>query len=743
MSILLLNKMNPLRPIASTLLIVLLAFPLFSKTPVSDGGQNDLTKSVLLNSVQRLPITCNPDGNWLLISNYDGGNLNVIVDLNIPNLKIGICTYEPVNVKFSGPFLSAVEEVRYAGFNSAQNNNNCGFPISASTFSGVNASIVVVDKIPPVRIISPPNPDNILNLPNGSNSGVVCAYSCVLNSYQGGCNTLDQVIDYFQSKFGGSLRGLSVQYCCWEDAVPQRVSKISRSCCDPGSNGQATVTYPAGPFCKGDGNITPVVAGDNSGTFYSIPPGLDIDAATGLVKLSTSNPGEYEIVYANQVNCNEIFVKTKLTLNPGTSVPPAFSFPNPLCVAGGSAQPTPLAGFSTGGTFSVSPPGLIINPVSGTISLSNSQPGTYSVTYAIPASLCGAGQVFTFSDLVVKPKQQPYPLVLGDTCLSAPLSIRLNGTNGVESVQWNMGDPAGGVSNISNTTIHNHQYSKAGNFTIRAVVKYGCGADTINRTIQIVEPIKPQLTFAYPDDPCRMSNVLPQLAPGFQTGGVFSVKPALPVNSSNGKLGDLKNISGQFVVTYTFTATGCKLSGASSDTVSIESFSDLLSANPKTVNLLLGDTVQLNAGGTLNFSWQPVEGLSCSKCPSPMAYPSQTTQYIVTGIDSNGCLSRDTVLVRVDIICNEVFIPTIFSPNDKGPQTNETFCVFSNCVEQFKLVIHNRWGEKIFEADNISNCWDGKFKDADAPAGAYAFNLYLLQLDGKVLNKTGIINLLR
>jgi gliding motility-associated-like protein len=101
------------------------------------------------------------------------------------------------------------------------------------------------------------------------------------------------------------------------------------------------------------------------------------------------------------------------------------------------------------------------------------------------------------------------------------------------------------------------------------------------------------------------------------------------------------------------------------------------------------------------------------------------------------------VLVRVDIICNEVFIPTIFSPNDKGPQTNETFCVFSNCVEQFKLVIHNRWGEKIFEADNISNCWDGKFKDADAPAGAYAFNLYLLQLDGKVLNKTGIINLLR
>jgi gliding motility-associated-like protein len=126
-----------------------------------------------------------------------------------------------------------------------------------------------------------------------------------------------------------------------------------------------------------------------------------------------------------------------------------------------------------------------------------------------------------------------------------------------------------------------------------------------------------------------------------------------------------------------------------------------------------------------------------------MAYPSQTTQYIVTGIDSNGCLSRDTLLVRVDIICNEVFIPTIFSPNDKGPQTNETFCVFSNCVEQFKLVIHNRWGEKVFESDDIKRCWDGTFKGTSATAGVYAFNLYLKQLNGVLLNQTGSINLVR
>jgi hypothetical protein len=44
--------------------------------------------------------TCDPTGNWILFANYDGGNLNIVVDQNIPNLKIGICTYEPVNVTF-------------------------------------------------------------------------------------------------------------------------------------------------------------------------------------------------------------------------------------------------------------------------------------------------------------------------------------------------------------------------------------------------------------------------------------------------------------------------------------------------------------------------------------------------------------------------------------------------------------------------------------------------------------------
>lgn len=173
---------------------------------------------------------CDPNGNWILFANYDGGNLNIVVDQNIPNLKIGICTYEPVNVSFSGPFVNNVIEVLYAGFNSAQNNNNCGFPINTSSFTGINPAILTVNVAPPVTIISPPNP-NYFNIPNGWNSGIICLYSCDVNVNQGGCNTVDQVLAYFQTQFGGVLRGLNVQYPCWDINTNYTISAQTGNCC--------------------------------------------------------------------------------------------------------------------------------------------------------------------------------------------------------------------------------------------------------------------------------------------------------------------------------------------------------------------------------------------------------------------------------------------------------------------------------------------------------------------------------
>jgi gliding motility-associated-like protein len=168
-----------------------------------------------------------------------------------------------------------------------------------------------------------------------------------------------------------------------------------------------------------------------------------------------------------------------------------------------------------------------------------------------------------------------------------------------------------------------------------------------------------------------------------------------------------------------------------------------VSISATSISIALGDSVQLSASGALNYLWSPDTFLTCSNCATTIVSPEENITYVVTGVDTFGCRSSDTLDIEVDIICSTIFIPTIFSPNRKGPQANEKFCVFSNCVEQFKLLIFNRWGEKVFESEDISNCWDGTSKGIEVQSGLYAYNLYVKQLDGTVVNKTGTITLVK
>ncbi len=61
-------------------------------------------------------------------------------------------------------------------------------------------------------------------------------------------------------------------------------------------------------------------------------------------------------------------------------------------------------------------------------------------------------------------------------------------------------------------------------------------------------------------------------------------------------------------------------------------------------------TVQLSAeatGDRLRYEWQPAAGLSCVDCPSPTASPEQTTTYVLTVTQPNGCTASDSITVWV------------------------------------------------------------------------------------------------
>ncbi len=148
---------------------------------------------------------CNPAGNLVIFSNYDGGTLNINVDMNIPNLKIGIVSYEADSINLTGTYLNNVTGVVWAGYNGT--NHHCAFPvITNTTIVGAPGTATTAINILP---LSPINNQN-------GNQYIVCNYSCNNNTNQGGCNTSDQIEAYFLQQFPGSvIYSDFTQYGCW------------------------------------------------------------------------------------------------------------------------------------------------------------------------------------------------------------------------------------------------------------------------------------------------------------------------------------------------------------------------------------------------------------------------------------------------------------------------------------------------------------------------------------------------
>jgi hypothetical protein len=191
---------------------------------------------------------CTPSSNVVLFTNYDGGILNINVDVNIPNLKIGIVSYEAVQINFSGPFVNNITEVRYAGYNNS--NNNCGQSIFATSFSGL--PVGAVSSI----TFAPPAP---VSDPNGYGS-IICAYSCNASSNQGGCNTVDQVVAYFYQIFNvNALYSHTIQYGCWTGT---QNTSAGGNCCPvapptPITSTISGVNNNCSGFCNGSATVVP------------------------------------------------------------------------------------------------------------------------------------------------------------------------------------------------------------------------------------------------------------------------------------------------------------------------------------------------------------------------------------------------------------------------------------------------------------------------------------------------------
>ena len=175
-----------------------------------------------------------------------------------------------------------------------------------------------------------------------------------------------------------------------------------------------------------------------------------------------------------------------------------------------------------------------------------------------------------------------------------------------------------------------------------------------------------------------------------------------------------------------------------------------LSVNPIPTITASNDTtieacgsVQINATGGISYLWSPSTGLSCTSCPNPVASPIITTTYIVSGT-VNGCSNKDTIMVFVEG-SSPLIIPNVFSPNFDG--MNDGFNIIGGCITSINKKIYNRWGQLLFESNQIVEEWDGRTRAGEnVPEGTY-FYIFTINLkeDGNETTKIfkGTVTLLR
>jgi gliding motility-associated-like protein len=108
---------------------------------------------------------------------------------------------------------------------------------------------------------------------------------------------------------------------------------------------------------------------------------------------------------------------------------------------------------------------------------------------------------------------------------------------------------------------------------------------------------------------------------------------------------------------------------------------------------------------------------------------------------TNECGSHSETIRITERNCN-VLMPNAFTPNGDG--MNDVFRVkYPFPVSNFHFLVTNRWGQTVFETNNIHQGWDGTFKGEPPLAGIYVWVISFTDFNNKSQQLQGTVNLLK
>lgn len=127
--------------------------------------------------------------------------------------------------------------------------------------------------------------------------------------------------------------------------------------------------------------------------------------------------------------------------------------------------------------------------------------------------------------------------------------------------------------------------------------------------------------------------------------------------------------------------------------------------------------LQACATNAQTYYWQPAQGLSCTNCPSPVATPKQSTQYTCTMTADGFCTTECSYTVHIKQ--RQIVVPTAFSPNGDG--INDRLIMLEDGTTLQHFAVYNRWGQLVYQTNDISQTWDGSHKSQPAEMGVYVW----------------------
>jgi gliding motility-associated-like protein len=403
-------------------------------------------------------------------------------------------------------------------------------------------------------------------------------------------------------------------------------------------------------------------------------------------------------------------------------------------------------------------PNVIMDPITGLISGSIADTGTYDLTISALEYRGGVLLDSIMTELYVevyncsllpKPKASIPPLITN--CENFTATFPNNSTPIYTDVNWdytsflwNFGDGA-----TSGQTYPTHTYADTGAYEASVIIFPGlyC-ADTAYSRVLIYPFLQPSFTY---DDSCQEQPVrLANTSVSTGSGNIDLVRWNIFNDST-----EIDSVGGESVTiqfnkapqTYTVVLTvGTDKGCMSKDTQYINIWPAPYPLAVHDTILSYGATLQLQANDGFDnslghFLWTPEEGLSNPDIANPIVSWNQEITYYVHMTNYYGCSLRDSIHIQY-YKGPQIYVPNAFTPNGDGK--NDVLRAFPVGLADFQFFrVFNRMGQLMFSTARPELGWDGTINGRPAPAGTYVWEAAGLEPGNRTMIRKGTVILIR